>query len=69
MSVYSKTLQDEKSATPMYMICVADDPGSDGRQPPPTQIMCEDMYEWAADWLLEVLENKQYPGGPKRETD
>lgn len=61
MSVYAKLLEDESSATPLFMITVADDPGVDGAQPPACMIMCCGMYEWAADWLLEVLKNRPYP--------
>lgn len=49
---YSKTLQEGGGATPRYMITV--DEG--WRQ----SILCCDMYEWAADWLVEVLQARPF---------
>lgn len=49
--VYSKVEQDE-GATGMFMITV-----DEGWR---TSIVCGDMYEWAADWLLGVLGNRPF---------
>lgn len=67
MSVYSKVLSDTDSATPVFIIAVADNPGEDGVQPPMHTSLCEGMYEWAADWLLGILGNADYPEGPPTE--
>lgn len=64
MSKYYKFLQDKERATPLYGISVADNPTVDGLQPPAHQILCADMYEWAADWLLGILEDTDCPQGP-----
>jgi hypothetical protein len=64
MSIYTKVLEDENSATKKFLIAVADDPGADGLQPPSHQILCTGMYDWAADWLLGVLEGTDCPQGP-----
>lgn len=50
--VYTK-IQQENGATDLYMITC--DEG--WRQ----SIVCTEMYEWAADWLLEVLSRRPYP--------
>lgn len=44
---YAKALQAESKATAMFMITV-----DEGWR---SWILCTDMYEWAADQLLEVL--------------
>lgn len=53
--IYSKVLQDDSSATKMYMIIC-----NEGWR---SLIVCADMYGWAADWLLRVLERRPYNDG------
>lgn len=63
MSQFAKIAHDDEKATQLsYMIVVADNPGADGLQPPHHTILCEGMYDWAADWLLGVLEGADFPG-------
>lgn len=59
--VYAKVKQDARcfqiprvggAATAMFMITV-----NEGWR---TSIVCADMYEWAADWLLGVLGNRPF---------
>lgn len=64
MSVYAKFQTTTESATPIFGISVADNPVEGEDPPPPTQILCDGMYEWAADWLVGVLGTADYPGGP-----
>ncbi len=45
--IYSKVLQENSKATKLFMITV-----DEGWK---ESIMCTDMYEWAANWLLEVI--------------
>jgi hypothetical protein len=45
--VYTKLAQERDGATQLWMIGV-----DEGWR---TFILCQDMYEWAADWLLGVL--------------
>ena len=48
--VYSKILQTDNKATKLFMIIV-----NEGWR---ESIMCTNMYEWAADWLLKVLQDR-----------
>lgn len=50
--IYAKVYQDDGKATRLFMITV--DEG--WRQ----SILCNDMYEWAADWLLSVLADRPF---------
>ena len=50
--IYTKVYQDDGKATKLFMITV----NEGWRQ----SIVCNDMYEWAADWLLSVLENRPF---------
>lgn len=50
--IYSKVLQYDKAATKHYMI-VCDE---GWRQ----SIVCCDMYDWAADWLVNMIQNQPY---------
>jgi hypothetical protein len=50
--VYRKVAHDEGGATRLWFI-VVDEGWREG-------ILCERMYEWAADWLLTVLERRPY---------
>lgn len=50
--VYAKVLHEDSGATQPYFITC--DEG--WRQ----SIVCERMYEWAADWLIEQLQGKPY---------
>lgn len=69
MSVFTKVASNTESATPMFMVTVADDTKEDGTDPPAHTILCHGMYEWAADWLVETLTNAkvQFPEGPAKE--
>jgi hypothetical protein len=53
--LYAKVLQDDGFATPRYMVTV-----DEGWR---ESIVCCDMYEWAADWLVEVLQGRPYAPG------
>lgn len=53
--IYAKMSQTSGCGTPFFMITV--DEG--WRQ----SIMCGDMYEWAADWLVEQLQGKPFAPG------
>lgn len=54
---YKKRKQDDTAATNMWMVTC-----SEGWR---TSIVCTGMYEWAADWLLEVLDRRPFaPGNP-----
>ena len=55
LPIYTKVPHDDGSATQLYMI-VCDE---GWRQ----SIVCERMYEWAADWLLSVLGRQPYAPG------
>lgn len=50
--VYSKALQADSGATPMYSIHC-----DEGWR---SSIVCADMYEWAADWVLGVLGRRPF---------
>ena len=50
--VYAKVAHDDSGATQLYMITC-----DEGWR---LSIVCERMYEWAADWLLEVLDQRPY---------
>jgi hypothetical protein len=55
--IYQAVRQDDGYATPRYMI-VCDE---GWRQ----SIVCEDMYDWAAAWMVSVLGRRLYaPGNP-----
>lgn len=49
---YRKVKQEGYSATSLFMVCV-----DEGWR---ESIVCCDMYEWAADWLVEQLQGKPY---------
>ena len=49
---YRKVCLNEKATTRLFMI-VCDEGWRES-------IVCSAMYEWAADWLLEVLGNRPY---------
>lgn len=50
--VYSKVRHEGGSVTPLWFI-VCDEGWR-------TSIVCERMYEWAADWLLDVLDRRPF---------
>lgn len=50
--VYSKAPHDDDYATQLWMIIC-----DEGWR---TSIVCEGMYEWAANWLVEVLGRQPY---------
>lgn len=50
--IYTKVKHDDAWATQMYMITC-----DEGWR---TSIVCERMYEWAADWLLTVLTGQPF---------
>lgn len=50
--VYRKVKDDSRGVTPVYFI-VCDEGYRES-------IVCDGMYEWAADWLLEVLGRRPY---------
>jgi hypothetical protein len=52
---YRKVLDLESGATPMYFI-VCDEGWRES-------IVCTGMYEWCADWLLDVLGVRPYAPG------
>lgn len=57
---YRKVLENPTQPTPLFMI-VCDEGWRES-------IVCQAMYEWAADWLLGVLGRQPYapehrPGG------
>jgi hypothetical protein len=55
--IYQAVKQDDDYATTRYMI-VCDE---GWRQ----SIVCEDMYDWAAAWMVSVLGRRPYaPGNP-----
>jgi hypothetical protein len=49
---YAKMLQQPAGATKLYMITV-----DEGWR---STVVCGDMYEWAADWLVDQLQGKPY---------
>jgi hypothetical protein len=53
--VYTMVVEDETSATQMYMIRC-----DEGWR---EMIVCTGMYRWAAEWLLGVLGNRPYADG------
>lgn len=53
--IYAKVAQDDGSATRMFMITC-----DEGWR---LSIVCVDMYEWAADWLIKVLDRRPYASG------
>jgi len=52
--VYSKIRQAE-GETPLYMVSI-----DEGWR---SSILCADVYEWAADWLVEQLQGKPFAPG------
>lgn len=52
---YTMVLQDGDSATDSYMIRC-----DEGWR---EMIVCEGMYGWAAEWMLQVLGNRPYADG------
>lgn len=54
--VYRAVLEADSMATKRYMI-VCDEGWRES-------IVCEGMYRWAADWLVEILQGRTYPPGP-----
>jgi NADH:ubiquinone oxidoreductase subunit D len=53
--VYTMVLEDGGDATDRYMIRC-----DEGWR---EMIVCEGMYQWAAEWLLRVLGNRPYADG------
>jgi hypothetical protein len=55
--VYTKVARNpaHTSATAMYMVVV-----DEGWR---SSILCDSMYEWAADWLVEQLQGKPFAPG------
>jgi hypothetical protein len=56
--IYRAVRQDDGYATARFMI-VCDEGWRE-------QIVCCDMYDWAADWLLKVLERRPFVPSPSR---
>ncbi len=52
---YCKVAQDDGKATQLYMISC-----NEGWR---ESIVCNDMYEWAADWLVDILQGRPYAPG------
>jgi hypothetical protein len=51
---YFAVREDKASATPLYMVCY--------RIPGEQHILCDGMYEWAANWLVRKLNaSHDYP--------
>ena len=50
--IYRKFKQDDGAATPHFGISC-----DEGWR---ESIVCEGMYEWAADWLVDVLQGRPY---------
>lgn len=57
-TIYTKVPHDDEWSTQLYMI-VCDEGWR-------TSIVCEQMYGWAADWLLDVLANRPYAPEARR---
>lgn len=55
--VYTKVAHADGRATQTFMICC-----HEGWR---TSIVCERMYDWAADWLLGILGNQPYAPGTR----
>jgi hypothetical protein len=51
-----RKVEEEHRVTPTYMI-VCDEGWRES-------IVCEGMYEWAADWLIEVVQGRPYARPP-----
>lgn len=49
---YVKVAQHDAHATKLFMVTV-----DEGWR---TSVVCGDMYEWAADWLVDQLQGKPY---------
>lgn len=54
--IYSKVEHEDSGATRLFFITV-----NEGWR---ESIVCERMYEWAADWLVEQLQGKPYASAP-----
>lgn len=52
---YRKVAQDDGKATQQYLISC-----DEGWR---ESIVCTDMYDWAADWLVEILQGRPYAPG------
>lgn len=52
---YRKVAQDDGKATQLYLISC-----EEGWR---ESIVCTDMYEWAADWLVDILQGRPYAPG------
>lgn len=52
---YQAVKQVKESATPLYMI-ICDEGWRES-------IVCCDMFKWAADWLVEVLQGQPFAPG------
>jgi hypothetical protein len=59
--IYRKVPHDDGWATQLYMI-VCDEGWRES-------IVCERMYVWAADWLLDILGNHSYVNESKPDAD
>lgn len=53
--VYRRVLDLNSGATPIYLI-VCDEGWRES-------IVCSGMYDWAADWLLSLLDGRPYAPG------
>jgi hypothetical protein len=53
--VYAKELDPASKATPLYFVTC-----DEGWR---SSIVCERMYDWAADWLVETLQGKPFAPG------
>jgi hypothetical protein len=53
--IYRKSPHLDSGATQLYMVVC-----NEGWR---ESIVCERMYEWAADWLIEVLARQPYAPG------
>jgi hypothetical protein len=49
---YAAVLQDDGYATPRYMVTC-----DEGWR---SSIVCEGMYGWAAEWLVDMLQGRPY---------
>lgn len=55
--VYRKVLEENGNATKTFMIVC-----EEGWR---ESAVCEHMYEWAADWLIEQIQGKPYAPGKR----
>lgn len=58
--VYRKVEEGKGGATRTFMIVC-----NEGWR---ESIVCNGMYEWAADWLVELIQGKPYADGPRMES-